>query len=703
MTTPATPEPAGRIDYAKTLDLSTKRLILFGVLLGLFLSALDQTIVSTAMPRITQELNGLSLYSWVTTAYLLTNTALVPIYGKLSDLYGRKPILMIGIVIFLLGSALCGLSGEPFLGNLFGGGMMQLVVFRGLQGVGAAALGSVAFAIIADLFEPVDRPRYQGLFGAVFGLSSVIGPLLGGFLTDQVSWRWVFYVNLPIGLIALAFIASKMPRLASGLQAKVDWLGAFLILVFAVPLLLALTWGADGNYAWTSPMILGLFGLSAAALVTFLIVESRHESPILPLTLFKNPTFAWGAIARFMIGAGFLGAILFLSLYLVQVQGVSATAAGTATIPLTVGLIIGAIGSGQIASRMGRYKPLMLIGLMTAGLGFFALSTLNADSSYNSVIIRMVLLGLGLGPALPLYTTALQLSVKPWEIGVATSAGQFFQQMGSTIGTAIFGAILTAGVSSNLATQFAAQAASNQGTVATTLQTISDEIRSGNGPEGNRNQTPETPEQIQARFVTLRKNLTAAIQTGDPAAVNVLKQDKFIAGLPAAARQQFTSIPEGGVAASVKAGFAQTQAAIEAAVNSGDAAQVRAVASNPQLPQALRDNLNGIPAQALASPQAREQLLSGIRQGLAQGQETAAEQATSQALSAALTGVNDGEKISLASGRAAKVAFANTISSIYRYSIVVALLAFLATLMMPNLEIPRRAKGEKAAPAHVEI
>ncbi|BBN95207.1 EmrB/QacA family drug resistance transporter [Deinococcus grandis] len=698
-----TTEPEGRIDYAKTLDLPTKRLILFGVLLGLFLSALDQTIVSTALPRITQELNGLSLYSWVTTAYLLTNTALVPIYGKLSDLYGRKPILMIGIVIFLIGSALCGLAGEPFLGNLFGGGMMQLVVFRGLQGVGAAALGSVAFAIIADLFEPVDRPRYQGLFGAVFGLSSVIGPLLGGFLTDQVSWRWVFYVNLPIGVIALAFIASKMPRLASGLKARVDWLGAFLILVFAVPLLLALTWGADGNYAWTSPQILGLFGLSAASLIAFLFVESRHESPILPLTLFRNPTFAWGALARFMIGAGFLGAILFLSLYLVQVQGVSATAAGTATIPLTVGLIIGAIGSGQIASRMGRYKPLMLIGLITAGLGFFALSTLNADSSYNSVVFRMVLLGLGLGPALPLYTTALQLAVKPWEIGVATSAGQFFQQMGSTIGTAIFGAILTAGVSSNLATQFAAQAASNQGTVATTLQKISDDIRSGNAPTGDRNATPEKPEDVKARFAALRENLTKAIQTGDQQALTAVKNDPFIKTLPENARTQLTGIPEGGVPAQVKAGFAQTYATVEQAVNSGDAAQVQALAGNTQLPQALRDNLATIPAPALASPQARTQILAGIKQGLDQGEAQAEQQATQQALSAALSGVNDGEKITLASARAAKVAFADTISSIYRYSIVVAALAFLATLMMPNLEIPRRAKGERAQPAHVEL
>jgi EmrB/QacA subfamily drug resistance transporter len=625
MTTPPPPgAPPARIDYAQTLDMKTKRIILFGVLLGLFLSALDQTIVATAMPRIAADLDGLDLYAWVTTAYLLTNTALVPIYGKLSDLYGRKPILMFGIVVFLIGSALCGLSGEPFLGNLFGGGMMQLVVFRGLQGVGAAALGAVAFAIIADLFEPVDRPRYQGLFGAVFGISSVIGPLLGGFLTDQISWRWVFYVNLPIGLIALAFIASKMPRLASGLEARVDWLGAFLILVFTVPLLLALTWGANGTYAWTGSTLLGLFGLSAAALVAFLFVESRHASPILPLTLFRNPTFAWGALARFLIGAGFLGAILFLSLYLVNVQGVSATAAGTATIPLTVGLIIGAIGSGQIASRIGRYKVLMLIGLSAATLGFFALSTLNADTPYGGVVLRMVLLGLGLGPALPLYTTALQLSVKPWEIGVATSAGQFFQQMGSTIGTAIFGALLTAGLASQFTSNFE-----------------------------------------QAR-------------QGQPPAVQAI----LTANEQAAAQSTGGGFREGqtGSGADQAAQFGAVRREIDAAVTSGNAAALGQIAQNPALPQGFREGLGRIPAQALATPEGR----AGVQAQL--GEQFAAFEAA-------------GER----TARVVKESFAGAIANIYRWSIGVALLALLATLMMPNLTLPTRKKGERAAPAHVEV
>ncbi|MFD1730595.1 MFS transporter [Deinococcus malanensis] len=280
------------------------------------------------------------------------------------------------------------------------------------------------------------------------------------------------------------------------------------------------------------------------SLIAFLFVESRVDSPIIPLHLFRNPTFAWGSLARFLFGAAFLGAILFLSLYLVQVQGVSATAAGTATIPLTFGLIFGAIVSGQIASRMGRYKPLMLIGLSLMMLGFYFLSTLNADTSYNSVILRMVLLGLGIGPAMPLYTTALQLSVKPWEMGVATSAGQFFQQMGSTIGTAIFGALLTTGLTENLSTSFAAQASANTGTVATTLHRISAQVARGenDGPV-DRNASPSN-EEIRARFARLRQNVTSAVQTGDRDSIAALRGDNT---LPQEARTQFTQIPEGAL------------------------------------------------------------------------------------------------------------------------------------------------------------
>ncbi|WP_407538566.1 MDR family MFS transporter [Deinococcus radiomollis] len=571
---PAGPQaPQGRINYAEVLDFPTKRLILVGTLLGLFLAALDQTIVATALPRIAADLNGLSLYSWVTTAYLLASTALVPIYGKLSDIYGRKPILMFGIVVFLIGSALCGLSGEAFLGNLFGGGMMQLVVFRAVQGLGAAALTSVAFSIIADIFAPAERGKYQGLFGAVFGLSSVIGPLLGGFLTDQVSWRWVFYVNLPIGLIALAFIASKMPRLASGLKPKVDYLGAVLIVIFSVPLLLALTFGADKTYAWTSAPVLSLFALSLVSLIAFLFVESRHESPILPLSLFKNPTFAWGVTARFFIGAAFLGAILFLSLYLVNVQGVSATAAGTATIPLTLGLIFGAVMSGQIASRIGYYKILIIIGLCFMMGGFLLLSTLNADTPYARVILYMIVLGLGIGPALPLFNLAIQNAVNPWEIGVATSSGQFFQQLGSVLGTAIFGAVLSSGLSSQMSSNLAPVVAA-------------------------------APASMQAQL----KSFSAPASGGG-------RQSGFDA---VAAKAK--------AVAGVQKGFDGIFQAVSGAVKTGNIQAVQAVARNPQLPAQLRTQLAAIPAQAIATPQGQSQVLSGIKTGL----DTAQTQAVSE-------------------------------------------------------------------------
>ncbi|THF71974.1 MFS transporter [Deinococcus sp. Arct2-2] len=561
MTAPAQPgAPEGRIDYAETLDFPTKRLILIGTLLGLFLAALDQTIVATAMPRIAKDLDGLNLYAWVTTIYLLASTAMVPIYGKLSDIYGRKRILMFGIVVFLIGSALCGMAGEPFFGNMFGGGMMQLIVFRGLQGFGGAALTSVAFSIIADIFAPADRGRYQGLFGAVFGIASVIGPLLGGFLTDSVSWRWVFYVNLPIGLIAMYFIATKMPRLASGLKPKIDYIGAILVIVFSVPLLLGLTFGSDGNYGWTSPRVLGLFATSIVALIAFLFVESRHESPILPLSLFKNPTFAWGVLARFFIGAAFLGAILFLSLYLVNVQGVSATKAGTATIPLTMGLIFGAIMSGQLASRLGYYKVLIMVGLCLMMGGFFLLSTLNADTPYARVILYMIVLGLGIGPALPLFNLAIQNAVKPWEIGVATSSGQFFQQMGSTIGTAVFGAILTGSLAPSIATNLKAAEVGQPAAIVAQLETTRQNI--ANTSRNSANNASPTFEQVSSQ---------------------------------------------------IKTGIDKQFSAIATIVKSGNPATFSAAINNPDLPAPMREGLSRIPAQAIQSPQGQQEVLTTLK------------------------------------------------------------------------------------------
>ena len=321
-------------------------------MLSLFLSALDQTIVSTALPSIVADLRGIELLAWVSTSYLLASTAMVPIYGKLSDIYGRKLILLFGIVVFLIGSVLCGLANS----------MLQLVIFRGIQGFGAAALTSTAFAIPADLFVPAERARYTGMFAAVFGLASVVGPFIGGLLTDNFSWHWVFFVNLPVGLVALAFIALKLPKLDSGVRSPIDYAGAATLLVTVMPLLLALTFNKT-EHPWGSPLILGLLALSAVGLLLFLMIEQRAEAPILPLHIFRNRTFTLTSLIGVSVGATLFAAVFFLSIYLVNVLGVSATEAGTTLIPLTLSLVVGAIVSSQIVQRTGRYKLIIIAGL----------------------------------------------------------------------------------------------------------------------------------------------------------------------------------------------------------------------------------------------------------------------------------------------------------------------------------------------------
>jgi EmrB/QacA subfamily drug resistance transporter len=433
-----------RIDYAAILPQRTKLVILASVLVSLFLAALDQTIVSTALPAIVRDFDGIDLVSWISTGYLLASTAMVPIYGKLSDLYGRKIILLWGIVVFLLGSVLCGIAAS----------MIQLILYRVIQGVGAAALTSTAFAIPADLFAPIDRPRYMGLFGSIFGLASVIGPFLGGFLTDQLSWHWVFYVNLPIGLLALAFVTMKMPRLASGLRARIDWLGTILLIIGVVPLMLGLTLDKT-IHPWNSPLILGLFATAAIATTLFLMVEMRVPSPILALELFRNRTFAVGIAASILNGAAFFGAILFLSLFMVNVLGMSATAAGTAQIPLMVAFVASSNIVSQIVQRIGRYKMLMLAGFVVMLIAFILLTQIGVHSTMWDVTWRMFLLGLGMGPALPLLNLAMQNAVPFKQIGSATASRQFFQQLGQAIGAAVFGVILTTTLTAQMNTRFA--------------------------------------------------------------------------------------------------------------------------------------------------------------------------------------------------------------------------------------------------------
>jgi EmrB/QacA subfamily drug resistance transporter len=426
---------------APTLTRQQTVFTLTGVLLGMLLAALDQTIVATAGPAIQRDL-GIppSLYAWLTTAYLVSSTVMVPIYGKLSDALGRKPILLVGVVIFLGGSLLCALSRSP----------AALIAARAVQGLGSASLFTSAFAVVADIFPPAVRGRYTGIFGGVWGLASVVGPLLGGVLTDRLSWHWVFLVNLPVGAVAIAFIVLRMPRLRrpdAGLL-RVDVAGAVALVLAAVPLLFALSLGrsshqaAAGGWPWGSWPILGMFALSALATVAFVLIERRAADPLLDPRLFRNPVFAWGNAAVFTVNASFFAAIVFLPLFMVNVVGLSATGSGLTMTPLTLALVAGNVLSGQIVSRLGRYRRLMLASLVLLA-GAFALMglTLHVGSTQLGVTLKMILVGLGLGPSIPLYTLAIQNAVPPRQIGVATASATFFRQMGATVGVAVLGTV----------------------------------------------------------------------------------------------------------------------------------------------------------------------------------------------------------------------------------------------------------------------
>jgi EmrB/QacA subfamily drug resistance transporter len=424
----------------ESLPIGQKVATMIGALLGLFLAALDQTIVATAGPFIQKDLSiEPGLYVWITTAYLVASTVLVPIYGKLSDIYGRRRVLLVAIGIFLAGSLACGVSQSA----------AQLIAFRAVQGIGSAGLFTSAFAIVADLFPPAERGKWQGIFGAAWGVSSVVGPLLGGVLTQHLSWHWTFFVNLPIGAVAVGLIVSKMPplRRVHEKRPSLDVLGAAALAMATLPLLLALSLGhAEGasanGWPWMSWQIMALFATSAVGIVAFIVVEKRVSNPILDFKLFRIKTFAVGSLATFVVGSAFLGAIVFLPLFMVNVVGLSATSSGLTTTPLTFGIVAANVLSGQLVSKLGSYKGL-LIGSLIVQVASFALLavTLSTAETQLSMSLKMVLLGIVLGPSIPLFTLAIQTSVPVQQIGVATAAATFFRQMGTTIGIAIIGTI----------------------------------------------------------------------------------------------------------------------------------------------------------------------------------------------------------------------------------------------------------------------
>ena len=435
----------------QTFTREETRITIVGVMLVFLLGALDQTIVSTAMPRIVAQLKGLNLYAWVTTAYMLSSTVMVPIYGKLNDIFGRKPILITGIVIFVSGSALCGLSGEFGSLPLLGGGMTQLIVFRGLQGIGGGALFTSAFAIIGDLFPPRERAKYAGLFGGVFGLASILGPVVGGFFTDlgmthlgslQIAgWRWIFYLNIPVAAVSLFMITLKMPTLTHRAPGRIDFVGAALIVVTFVPLLLALSWGGR-DHPWGSPLIVGLLVLSAVGLVAFAWVESVVDNPILATSLFRNRVFSTANAANFVTSMAFMGSVAFLPLYLQLGEGLKATASGLAMVPMMVGMIASSTVCGQIINKTGQYKPIMIGGSVMLIAGLFLISRAGPGGGQLDIAWRVLVMGIGLGPSMSTFNIAVQNAVPQNQLGVATSSSQFFRQIGGTVGVALFGAVL---------------------------------------------------------------------------------------------------------------------------------------------------------------------------------------------------------------------------------------------------------------------
>lgn len=436
----------------RSFTTEEKRLTIAALMVVFLLSALDQTIVATAMPRIIEQLRGLELYAWVTTAYMLSSTVMVPIYGKLGDLYGRKSILIFGVVIFLAGSALCGLAGEFGDLPILGSGMMQLVIFRSLQGLGGAALFTSAFTIIADLYPPRERAKFAGLFGSMFALASAIGPLIGGFFTDHgtvtlfgwevAGWRWVFYVNIPLGLVSLILIALKMPHLPPKASGKVDYLGAIFFIAAIIPFLLALTW-AGNKYAWASGQIISLLTAAALAFAIFIAIQMRVRDPIMPLGLFRNRVFATCNLAGFLTGMAFLGVVMFLPLFMQLVLGVDATQSGIALMPLMFGMILSSSVCGILVSRTGQYKALVIGGMTLLVFSMTLLLDIGPESTSFDLSWRMFLLGLALGPSQSIFNIAIQNAVPITVLGVATSASQFFRQIGSVVGVAIFGTMLT--------------------------------------------------------------------------------------------------------------------------------------------------------------------------------------------------------------------------------------------------------------------
>ena len=416
-------------------------LTMVGLLMALFLAALDQTIVSTAMPRIIADLGGFDRYTWVTTAYLVASTVAVPIVGRLTDIYGRKIFFIGGISVFILGSVLAGMSES----------MTQLIAFRAIQGLGGGVIMANSFVAIADLFPPEERGKFQGFLGVVFGMSSVIGPTLGGFITDNFSWSWIFLINVPVGVPVLLLIAWLFPKITPEVESrKLDYAGMVTLILAVTPILLALSWGGV-QYAWVSPQVLGFLAFGLVMGIAFVVIESRTDSPIMPLEIYRNQMVAVSLIATFLTGFGMFGAIIFIPLFFQGVLGASATSSGSFLTPMMLGIVFGATLSGQLLSRTGgHYRVQAIIGTGLMMLGAILISTMNPETSFPRAVGYIIVLGVGLGTTFPTFTLSVQNSVPFRLMGISTSALQFYRSIGGMLGLAILGSVMAGRFASKL-------------------------------------------------------------------------------------------------------------------------------------------------------------------------------------------------------------------------------------------------------------
>lgn len=421
------------------------KLVFVGLMLGMFVASLSQTIVGPAMPRIVGELGGIEHYSWIATAAMLVSAVSVPVVGKLSDLYGRRWFYLGGLAVFMIGSVLAGMAQ----------GFWFLVFARAVQGLGMGTLMPLSQTIIGDIIPPRQRGKYQGIMGAVFGVTSIAGPLIGGVVTDHLGWRWLFYLTLPIGVAAFIFITKFLHLEKSEQHGKVDYWGIVTLTPGLVIALLATTWGG-GTYAWTSPVILGMYAIAAVFLIAFVIIETKVEEPLLPMHLLLRPIVALSVAASFAIAVAMFGAIIYIPVYAQGVMGVSATQSGMILIPQSVAMILTSIVVGLLISKTGRYRPFLIVGGIIMVIGYVLLVALEYGDTQWHLTLAMIVIGLGLGLSMQVYTLIVQNAVARRELGTATAAIQFFRNIGSTVGTAVLGTVMTASMTTSISEQIAA-------------------------------------------------------------------------------------------------------------------------------------------------------------------------------------------------------------------------------------------------------